>query len=730
MSSPSLSADRPKVAKAASVFLLLAIAASVTLGPQLAVWTSGPAWALLAVACLPALLLRVPLPAGVLGTGVALIGWLAWRAASSPVKEFAVADGLLLASAVAVFWIARGLLPRRGAVELLFTGLGVLVLANLAVMGMQVADPSRVLWLPRGTETFPSGFFGYYGDAAAFLLGVALLAGGLVWDSRRAPWFRVFMAVIALAAAAGVVLSRSRGGLLGLGGGAAILLLCAPWLTLPRASRWRGVMALALPLVTVAGLLVLGTAFSEAQDVRGLNEGAPGALGDNNARLFWWQLAASGIAAHPWQGGGSRSFSWENFHFWDGSWEKFSRAKPEFVHNELLQMAHDYGIIGLLLLVVFLGAVAVAGITGRWSEGGKADTAVMLGGLAAVAGLLVHGCLHFVFHVPPAVLLLGLALAFALATARPTGAGKNPAVLIPAACLGVLGFFSVKALAVFRELEPVVYRFGSHPPGPEEALGRMEKAARTWPLPSLHQQRGKLSLIAAGTATGADQRLLLENAEAALREATAGHPHDPEIGVNLANTLSALQRDDEAEREFERAIRLQGGLEWGFRARYSASAHHFRLAERHRAADRTAESLAEMLRARDLFDEFAAGSAGDYGVEGREFRVALALHLGPRLESLARHEEADAEYARAMKIPGSESIPYLAARNLTAWGDAVWLERQPEEALRKFQRAANFINLARNNGFKGYAESDLGELSRRIVSKIQFLQGAGIRPAE
>jgi O-antigen ligase/tetratricopeptide (TPR) repeat protein len=723
-----LSDDRPLSAKAAALGLMAALMAAVMLAPQLAVWTSGPAWACLALAGIAALRLVGPLPAGVLWTGLPLVGWLGFRAATSPVKELAVADGLLLAAAVAVFAVTRGLLPRRGVVEWLFAGLGLLVVANVALMIQQAGDPTRVMILPRGTETFPSGFFGYYGDCAAFLLAVALLAGGLAWDGRRAKGFRIAMVLVALVAAAGVVLSRSRGGILGLGAGAALLLVLAPWLTLPPGSRWRGVMALALPLATVAGLLVLGSAFSEAQELRGV-DAKPGALGDNNARLFWWQLAAAGISQHPWTGGGSRSFSWESFAHWDGSWEKFSTAKPEFAHNEFLQLAHDYGLTGLLLAVAFFIAVAVAGITGRWSgPAGKAGTAVMLGGIAAMVGLLAHGALHFVFHIPPAALLLGMALAFALETARPARRGGIPAAVATAAAVAVLALAAWPALRVFRELAPVVYRFGGPRPDGPEALARLDRATRAWPLPSLLLQHGKLCQVAAATAEPADRRLLLEQAEASFRAASASHPHDPEASVNLANVLSALERDDEAAAEFDRAIRLQGGLEWGFRARYSAAAHHFRLAERHRAAGDTAAALADLLRARDRFDSTVGASAGDYGVEGRQFRIALALHLGPRLESLARHEEAAAEYERALRIPGSQAIPYPAARNLLAWGDAIWLERRPEEALAKFQQAWNLANLARTNGFDGYPRSELDELMRRITAKIDFLRGAGIRP--
>jgi tetratricopeptide (TPR) repeat protein/O-antigen ligase len=728
----SLSAGHPKAARAAAVALFAAIAASVILGPQLAVWPSGPALLLLAAACVLVLPIPVRLPWSVALAGLALVAWLVARGLASPVAEFAVADGVLLASCVAVFWVVRAVLPTRGGLEILFTGLGLLVFANWWPMWLQSRDPSHVLWLPRGTEGFPSGFFGYYGDCAAFLTGMALLAGGLVWDHRRARWFRVFMGIVALAAAAGVIFTKARGGILGLGAGGLLLLVLAPWLTLRRGSRWLGVLALGLPLILIGGLLGLGHGLSEAQQARGAADGG-GLLLDNAARLFWLSLAGSCIAGHPWQGGGSRSFSWENFQFWDAGWVKFSDAEPEFVHNELLQMASDYGIAGLVLLVLFVGAIMVTAIVARWNGAEAKDaTAAFLAGVAALTGLLFHSCFHFVFHVPPAALLLGLALAATLETTRnriPSRSWRASAMisLVPAGCTAALGFFGIKACAVFREMGPLVYRVGQAAPELAEAITRVEAAIGIWPGPGLYKVLGRLSQQAAASVSGAERQRLFEKAEGAFRQSRTLHPFDPESSVNLANVLSALERDAEAEEEFARAIQLQGGLERGFRARFSASLHFFRKAERLRQSGKREDALASLIQARDLFDQESSPSAWEFGTEGRTFRIGLCQWLGPWLEALGRHEEAAAEYQRAGQIPGAESIHYLAGRNLTAWGDRVWLERRPESALRMFHEARRQVNQARQIRPLGYPAGELDELARRISTKISFLEGAGIR---
>ncbi len=719
----------------AAVALLAAMVASVTLGPQLAVWPSAPALIGLALSALLVVFSPPHLPRSVVITGGALVAWLAWRCCSSPVAEFAIADGMLLASCVAIFWVGRAVFSRPAAVEILFTGLGVLVIANWIPMALQAKDASHVLWLPRGTEIFPSGFFAYYGDCAAFLLAVALLSGGLAWDPRRTGWFRAFMVIVAMAAAAGVVFTKSRGGIVGLGAGGLLLLVLAPWLTQRRGSRALGLLVILLPILVVGAMIWIGQGMSEAQAARS-RDGVPEQLFDNPARLFWLKLAASCIAIHPWQGGGGRSFSWENFRFWEGDWAKFSDVEPEFVHNEFLQITTDYGAVGLLLAVIFIGAVVVAGIIGRWDRRDASGlSAVFLGGLAATAGLLLHACFHFVFHLPPAVLMLGLALAAILETSGPVD--RLPSKLeigckglIPAVCAGVLGYFGIKGARVFREMAPVVYRFTAERPSQEDALARMARATGIWPGHVLPLQLGQFSMLGAAGSGGESRQLLLEGAVEAFREAVLRHPFDAEASVNLANALSSLSADDEAEAEYDRAIGLQGGLERGFRARYSASVHHFRKAERLREEGQLDASLESLEKAAALFDQDTSARAGEYGSAGQQYRISLACFLGPWLEGLERFEDAAAEYDRAVVIPGSECLPFLIARNLTAWGDKLWSERKPEAALEKYLAAVSRANQAKSLAFPAYPVSEVEELQARIVAKINFLRGAGIETGD
>jgi tetratricopeptide (TPR) repeat protein len=729
--------ERSRRTIAAAVLLLAALVASAVLAPQLAFWPSAPALLLLAVAMLFLLPARgSALPRPVMVSGLLLAAWLGGRAATSPVAEFAFADLSLMAACLAGFFLTRRLLATSGAIELLFGGLGLFVLINWIPMLLQARDPAFAPVLPRGTESFPSGFFSYYGDCASFLLGVALLSGGLAWDAGRSKLFRVFLTAVAVAAAAGVVFTKSRGGIAGLGAGALVLLFVAPWLTARKGSSRFAAFVLAVPVLLVGGFVLLGGGMDEAQKARGYDAGSA-ALLDNSARLMWAGIAVSCIATHPVEGGGSRSFSWESLQFWDARAAGFSPAKPEFVHNELIQITTDYGVIGLLLLVVFLGSAVVCAIVGRWSgPSAKARTAVFVGGLAALTGLLVHGSLHFVFHLPPTALLLGVTLAFLLDTARRDPSPPGRLTFLTAA-LPILAVFTLlagiggHALPVFLELAPVKYQLPGGYPGPAETITRLEAAARHWPAAQFHLQRGLLLQAAAREAPGGEGAVLLEAAAGAFEQALELNPYHPEASVNRANVLSALGRDTDAEREYERAIRLQGGMEIGFNARYSASIHHYRKAERQRVASRLDEALVTLLRARDLYDAaLNAPDSNEFGEAGRAYRMSLSQQLGTWLQASGRFEDAAAEYDRATRIPYTWPLHFLAATNLTAWGDHLWLERKPELALRRFTEARARLARAEGRLPQGFTATDLQELTRKLESKVAFLEGAGIRLEE
>ena len=110
--------------------------------------------------------------------------------------------------------------------------------------------------------------------------------------------------------------------------------------------------------------------------------------------------------------------------------------------------------------------------------------------------------------------------------------------------------------------------------------------------------------------------------------------------------------------------------------------------------------------------------------------MSLSQQLGTWLQASGRFEDATAEYDRATRIPYTWPLHFLAAANQTARGDHLWLERKPEQALRNFTEARARLARAEGRPPQGFTATDLQELTRKLESKIAFLEGAGIRLEE
>lgn len=264
-----------------------------------------------------------------------------------------------------------------------------------------------------------------------------------------------------------------------------------------RKSPWFTPALIALPLIGIAlvGLLFLG--WDDAQLTRSGGKAA-GQLLDNDIRLYLAGIAISCIGLHPWTGGGSQSYSWECYQFWERSVQGIGGAKPELVHNELLQAASDYGITGVAALLILFAAVAIVAILRVVSPTASADrfsSAWCVGGLAGFAGLLAQSNFSFVFHLVPQAMLLGICLGCAAQCSAYQRAGSaraliskslmTVAVLLCALILVPYGIKGTKATVV---LWPSM--FSKEPlTSPDARINALTEAIHIWPQSEFFQLR-------------------------------------------------------------------------------------------------------------------------------------------------------------------------------------------------------------------------------------------------
>lgn len=141
-----------------------------------------------------------------------------------------------------------------------------------------------------GTFVYPNSYAAHLILTLPVLLLAAWRAGGRFEPARVSRG--LFVGGAAVVAGLALWWSESRAGMLALGGGLALGLWLFP---LPRLRRWRWVLAGAVVLVALAGVLGVGA-------LRGR------ALESVGARLDYWRAAEQMVARHPWSGVGLGEF--------------------------------------------------------------------------------------------------------------------------------------------------------------------------------------------------------------------------------------------------------------------------------------------------------------------------------------------------------------------------------------------------------------------------------------
>ncbi len=724
-----------------SLFLILSLILAVVIGPQTRSWSWGPSLLALAIAVtagVPEIWRKsrqsanFPLHA----LGLLLVAWFGWRAWASPVAELGQADLMLLAGGVGAFLSIR-CIEGRPAAERIFTwGVAILLGANVAVIAMQHANPSFTPVFGSRNETFPSGFYAHYNEAANYLVGSSLLLAAVALFGPGHGVSRLIWGVIALAGLAAVYFTRSRGGILAAASGMGVFSAGALILGKRSGAKWFSPALIAIPLVGIALGMFLLSGWQESQELRKSGVGISEVM-DSNYRLFFLGIALSCIALHPLAGGGGRSFSWECFQFYDVDLQGIAiTRKPEQVHNELLQAATDYGLIGAGLLTGFLAALVIVTVvrvifsepSGRSSSG----DAWRLGGLSALAGMFVQSNFSFVFHLWPGVMLLGICLGQLFRC--PPGprkiapeTGSRIAISFAAlGCLLVIVPLGWKGGQVTRLLWAT--QLGKGPvPGLEAQTEALTTAIAKWPLHSLFEARAMLFHKQSIHESGALAAVAADQAILDYQQAGRLHPFSPETQVNLGNLLSQRQRDEEAEKAFDRAIQLEGGMEPAFQARYSLAKHLLLKGRRQfnpespEAALTTLETAAEQMERAVKEMRWAAPDLA-------EGRVSLHENLGAAREANGDYLGALKAYDFAASLINGARVNYRAGLLRSKQGSAAWHDRKPGEALGYFIEAKRRIELAGNLLPAGVEPSQRTQYLAYLARTIAYLQGAKVEP--
>lgn len=434
---------------------------------------------------------------------------------------------------------------------------------------------------------------------AGFLEVSALMGLSVVCWSRQSFWVKLLAGYGAVICAVGIVLSGSRGGYLSTFAGVLTFGILS-FLAIRRAHRQQ-LWISAIGTVVVAAVLFIGIAAVFTRHYALQSRASRMFSGDVRTEI--WKIAVEQFKLSPLQGTGAGTFQYYGRLFRPPSLQ----ADPEYVHNDYLQLLAEYGIIGLVGGLAFLGIHIWFGlkalnylVTERPIARYRLQSdalAINIGSLSALATYVVHSVLDFNLHIPANALLLAFVF----------GTLANPGVMMPRItetsgrithylklALPALGVWIAMAGSptflgeLFAEKARQAFR-GEHY---KEAIDFATIGLSGSPNnPYLHLYEGQARSSLAESLTDPDAaRREFTAAVDAFRKGIKLYPQEQWMLIGLASALDGLGQFGEARTVYEEAIKWNPS---------SAPIHlyfatHLRLAGRFDEAERTYKKSLEL----------------------------------------------------------------------------------------------------------------------------------------
>lgn len=336
------------------------------------------------------------------------------RMMTSEVWDLAKEDAMLMGMGVIVYLVSRRIIISH-------TWILVLSLTVLVNVIYFVAQLQGVNWpVPmsfvsaRASMTQNYGLFQDYGA-----LGNSLAISGWLlicfafWSRESRKLLRVMTGALGGISLVVMALSGSRSAILAsLCGGIIVMIIgwnyAEGYLPSIREKIRRSITVSLL--IGSAGLGVLGYQTFVERSTGG------DIMPQKNVRLGYWGMAVDQGLENPVFGSGSRSFSYECFRHWSSSMSTME-ANPEFVHNEYLQTWTDYGLVGLLLIIVLILSHLFVGLYYLLNNKPTCRQAwVIIAGIVGLIAIIVHSSTDFPQRLPWNMCLAALCLSWCCPT--------------------------------------------------------------------------------------------------------------------------------------------------------------------------------------------------------------------------------------------------------------------------------------------------------------------------
>ena len=503
------------------------------------------------------------------------------RIALSPVESLARADFLILLGSLLVYCITAHFVTgtrQRMAILLVLLLIG---LGHVAVGIFQFAKEPNFNPLVLGGRGDPSqrasGLFVCPNHLAGFLNVVFIFGVSFFFWGGLRVWAKVLIGYLTLVALAGLVLTGSRGGYLSAAAGIAVFAILSVWALRSALSRQMlpRLLGIIAAVVILVGALAVVSNQSHFLRMRSNTVFVP-----EDIRFQLWDAAWKQFKLAPVFGTGSRTYLYYGRMFRSPE----VRTDPTFVHNDYLQTLAEYGLVGLALVLVFIGAHLRhawqhwRGTVEKFAFGlpqpiDRMELALQLGGIAVIAAYAVHSMTDFNLHIPANALLLAFVFGtIATRTAQPgevdAGWRSRWSLALPAAIglwmlvVGAPKFPGELCLEIARSK----LMAGDIAGGLDTAERALKLGIRS---PDLFYYIGEGKRLLSYRLNSPEERAsAIEAAHQAYADGLALFPQDVRLVLITAWTLDKLDRFDDAEKLYAKAFELDpkaGGV-WAYYA--------------------------------------------------------------------------------------------------------------------------------------------------------------------
>ncbi len=569
------------------IILAILIASAVILsqvgyGGILRVIFSMPSYALLAVAGLLGGTIffwrRAVSPDGwAVASVVALGGYLVWRSWNSTGQDLQVFYTFLVLGCGVVYLLTAAGLTTPASRYVLVSLLFAAAMGQCFVAALQFTSEGSFFPQPWISEQMRAWFgkpvvagvqraHGSFisGNQLSWMLNATAFFGfGLAVFGRCPIWAKILFAYVGGMCALGVLLTLSRGGVVGLlAGSLTLIALLLPGLVVGARDR-----RIPFALITiVAAVAVFGGAFVFFRE-SGTVQARMARLTEDSYRIELWKAVVRQSQVEPLLGTGAGSFTNKSRRLTGVR----DTANDLYAHNDWAQMLADYGLLGLVLLSLALVANMRAGLSGlvralreRMASSSRPQSnsvAFSAGAICAVAAGVAHSFFDYNMQIPANAFLMSLCVGLlansGLPSLKKTSGGRWIRRFASVAALGgglTLGYLLVRLAPV--EVEALRAENAMLGGDPFRAAGIATNALREEPSHSrLRRFAAEASLRSNDAAALVPPQVAIEH----LREAVRLDPDERWNHLLLAMALSRTGDYESAEREHVEAIRLDPG---------------------------------------------------------------------------------------------------------------------------------------------------------------------------